>query len=130
MTPYEYERLMAEAIPTGRFGHPAVDSQARKESAPTSTLEQQAARRALLDEAQHGWRLPDERSKQNRERTAERKRAARPCASSPTRPTPEPLNHHMPREAPLCAGTSRLFYDRASVRHTVTFRSLSISGGP
>ncbi|CAM5234169.1 hypothetical protein [Streptomyces griseomycini] len=76
MTPYE--RLMAEAIPTGRFGRSDVDSQARKTPAATSTPEQQAARRAVLEEAQHGWRLPDERSQRNRERTAERKRAARP----------------------------------------------------
>lgn len=76
MTPYE--RLMAEAIPTGRFGDPADGSQARKEPTTTSTPEQQAARRALLDNAQHGWRLPDERSQKNRERSRERKRAARP----------------------------------------------------
>ncbi|QOV40234.1 hypothetical protein IM697_18610 [Streptomyces ferrugineus] len=76
MTPYE--RLMAEAIPTGRFGRPAVDDPARTATSSTDTPEQQAARRAVLDEAQHGWRLPDERSQRNRERTAERKRAARP----------------------------------------------------
>ncbi|MFD5856133.1 hypothetical protein [Streptomyces chartreusis] len=77
MTPYEYERLMAEAIPNGRFGRPAVDEPARTASS-TDTPEQQAARRAVLSEAQHGWRLPDQRSQRNRERAAERKRAARP----------------------------------------------------
>lgn len=75
MTPYE--RLMAEAIPTGRFGRPA-DEPSHATSAATSTPEQQTARRAALDEAQHGWRLPDKRSRRNRERAAERKRAARP----------------------------------------------------
>ncbi|MEV8344502.1 hypothetical protein [Streptomyces niveus] len=76
MTPYE--RLMAEAIPTGRFGRPAADAPARTAPAPTSTPKQQAARRAALTEAQHRWRLPDKRSQRNRERSAERKRAARP----------------------------------------------------
>ncbi|GAA2439178.1 hypothetical protein [Streptomyces glaucus] len=76
MTPYE--RLMAEAIPTGKFGGPDVDSQARKTSAATSTPEQQAARRAALEEAQRGWHLPDKDSERKRERSRERKRAARP----------------------------------------------------
>ncbi|MFE6639517.1 hypothetical protein ACFVFT_38615 [Streptomyces tendae] len=71
-----YERLMAEAIPTGRFGRPTAAPASTP--AAKSTPEQQAARRALLDEAQRGWRLPDERSQKNRERLAERKRAARP----------------------------------------------------
>ncbi|MCG8971842.1 hypothetical protein [Streptomyces sp. CL12-4] len=73
-----YERLMAEAIPTGRFGRPAVDSPTRTAPPAPSTPEQQAARLAALAEAQHGWHLPDERSQRNRERTAERKRAGRP----------------------------------------------------
>ncbi|MEU9354948.1 hypothetical protein AB0D65_29135 [Streptomyces griseoloalbus] len=76
MTPYE--RLMAEAIPTGRFGRPAADAPPISTPAAKSTPEQQAARRAVLDEAQHGWRLPDERSQRNRERLAARKRASRP----------------------------------------------------
>lgn len=76
MTPYE--RLMAEQWPTGRFGRPAADEPSRTTSAATSTPEQQVARRAALDEAQHGWRLPDKRSQRNRERTAERKRVACP----------------------------------------------------
>lgn len=76
MTPYE--RLMTEQWPTGRFGRPAADEPSRTTSAATSTPKQQAARRAALDEAQQGWRLPDERSRRNRERTAERKRATRP----------------------------------------------------
>ncbi|MER6616368.1 hypothetical protein [Streptomyces xantholiticus] len=76
MTPYE--RLMAEQWPTGTFGRPAVDDPTRTAPTATSTPEQQAARRAALAEAQHGWRLPDQRSQRNRERTAERKCAARP----------------------------------------------------
>lgn len=74
-----YERLMAEAIPTGRFGDPDPDrGQARTTPAAPSTPQQQAARRAALDQAQHGWRLPDEASERKRERSRDRKRAARP----------------------------------------------------
>lgn len=72
-----YERLMDEAIPTGRFGRPD-DSRARKAPAAPSTPEQQAARRAVLLQAQHGWHLPDETSERKRERSRDRKRAARP----------------------------------------------------
>ncbi|MER7952012.1 hypothetical protein ABTY59_31940 [Streptomyces sp. NPDC096079] len=75
MTPYE--RLMAEGIPTGTFGGPRTESEVRPPAA-ASTASQQAARRAALEEAQHGWRLPDERSERNRERVREAKRAARP----------------------------------------------------
>ncbi|MEU6462184.1 hypothetical protein [Streptomyces sp. NPDC046976] len=70
MTPYE--RLMAEAIPTGRFGAPDVVSPARDASAAASTPAQQAARRALLEQEQHGWRLPDMTSQRKRARSLER----------------------------------------------------------
>lgn len=65
-----YERLMAEAIPTGRFGRPD-GSRAAMTPAATSTSEQQAARRAALEEAQHGWRLPDPDSERKRQRSAQ-----------------------------------------------------------
>jgi hypothetical protein len=68
MTPYE--RLMAEAVPTGRFGDPV--SEARKEQALMTTQEQQAARRAAMAEAQSGWRLPDAASQRKRQRSAEK----------------------------------------------------------
>lgn len=74
MTPYE--RLMAEGIPTGTFGRPEPAVPERPAPA-VSTPAQQAARRAALAEAQHGWRLPGERSERNRERTREARRAAR-----------------------------------------------------
>ncbi|WP_328491216.1 hypothetical protein [Streptomyces zaomyceticus] len=74
MTPYE--RLMSEGVPTGTFGGPRTESELRAAPA-ASTASQQAARRAALEQAQHGWRLPDERSERNRERTREAQRAAR-----------------------------------------------------
>jgi hypothetical protein len=65
MTPYE--RLMAEAIPTGRFGDPV--SEARPPQSLMTTQEQQAARRAALTDA--GWRLPDAASQRKRQRSAQ-----------------------------------------------------------
>ncbi|MFK0279456.1 hypothetical protein ACIQVL_03145 [Streptomyces sp. NPDC090499] len=67
MTPYE--RLMAEAIPTGRFGDPV--SEARPQQPLMTTEEQQAARRAALLAAQSGWRLPDPASQRKRQRSAQ-----------------------------------------------------------
>jgi hypothetical protein len=64
MTPYEH--LMAEAIPTGRFGDPV----ARPQQPLMTTGEQQAARRAALSEAQSDWRLPDAASQRKRQRSA------------------------------------------------------------
>ncbi|MFF8696302.1 hypothetical protein ACF08W_29225 [Streptomyces sp. NPDC015144] len=66
MTPYE--RLMAEAIPTGRFGDP-VD-EARPQRPLMTRQDQQAARRAALVEAQSDWRLPDTASQRKRARSA------------------------------------------------------------
>jgi hypothetical protein len=67
MTPYE--RLMAEAIPTGRFGDSV--SEARPQQSLMTTQEQQAARRAALTDAQAGWRLPDAASQRKRQRSAQ-----------------------------------------------------------
>lgn len=47
MTPYE--RLMAEAIPTGTFGHARPAKRRRTESAPRWTPEEQAAHLAALE---------------------------------------------------------------------------------
>lgn len=60
-----YERLMAEAIPTGRFGDPA-----RPQQPLMTTEEQQAARLTALLEAQADWRLPDAASQRKRQRSA------------------------------------------------------------
>ncbi|MFI5990335.1 hypothetical protein ACIBAC_00575 [Streptomyces sp. NPDC051362] len=65
-----YERLMAEGVPTGRFGDPVSDRPGR--DALMTVQEQQAARRAALVGAQSDWRLPDETSRRKRERSAEK----------------------------------------------------------
>ncbi|BCM70904.1 hypothetical protein L0F81_25035 [Streptomyces tricolor] len=49
MTPYE--RLMAEAIPTGTFGHVRPARGSSTEPAPAWTPEEQAAHRAELEAA-------------------------------------------------------------------------------
>jgi hypothetical protein len=46
MTPYE--RLMAEAVPTGTFGRARPTTQQRADTAPAWTAEEQAAHRAEL----------------------------------------------------------------------------------
>ncbi|MEU5959339.1 hypothetical protein [Streptomyces sp. NPDC047525] len=74
MTPYE--RLMAEAVPTGRFGDPAPNSPAQRELA-TSVAQEQVARRAALADTQRDWLLPDERSVRDRERNHTRPRHLR-----------------------------------------------------
>lgn len=63
MTPYE--RLMAEAIPTGTFGHalPPADPHTR----PWTALEQ-AEHRAVLDEALDGWQDTSGRATRDRDR--------------------------------------------------------------
>lgn len=62
MTPYE--RLMAEAIPTGTFGHalPPTDGQR-----PWTALEQ-AEHRRVLDEALNGWHDPSDTATRDRQR--------------------------------------------------------------
>jgi hypothetical protein len=49
MTPYE--RLMAEAVPTGTFGRARPTTTRRAEPAPAWTPEEQAAHRAELEAA-------------------------------------------------------------------------------
>ncbi|MFI6032999.1 hypothetical protein ACIBBD_02215 [Streptomyces sp. NPDC051315] len=49
MTPYE--RLMAEAIPTGTFGRARASTLRNAETAPAWTPEEQAAHRAELEAA-------------------------------------------------------------------------------
>ncbi|WP_409469107.1 hypothetical protein [Streptomyces sp. HC307] len=44
-----YERLMAEAIPTGTFGHARPARRRNAEPAPAWTPEEQAAHRAALE---------------------------------------------------------------------------------
>ncbi|MFJ8538128.1 hypothetical protein [Streptomyces sp. NPDC093591] len=60
-----YERLMAEAIPTGTFGHaqPPSDPHSR----PWTALEQ-AEHRRTLDEALNGWQDPSDTATRDRQR--------------------------------------------------------------
>ena len=60
-----YERLMAEAIPTGHFGYPPPPSDPHKR--PWTALEQ-AEHRQTLDEALNGWTDPSERATRDRHR--------------------------------------------------------------
>ena len=57
-----YERLMAEAVPTGTFGHARPARQQQTESAPRWTPEEQARHRAELDAALSSRRRPQEGS--------------------------------------------------------------------
>lgn len=70
MTPLE--RLLAEAIPTGTFGHARPPAPVRREVG-SWTPEEQAAHRAELDAALDGWQSDDEHDE--RKRTYSRKRA-------------------------------------------------------
>jgi hypothetical protein len=62
MTPYE--RLMAEAIPTGTFGH----NQPCKPHTEPWTAEEQAAHLRTLNAALDGWQDHSDRAEQDRNR--------------------------------------------------------------
>lgn len=59
-----YERLMAEAIPTGTFGHAQPPRQGPR---PWTALEQ-AEHRRTLDEALNNWHDPSETATRDRHR--------------------------------------------------------------
>jgi len=63
-----YERLMAEALPTGTFGHAVPPASGPR---PWTALEQ-AEHRRVLDEALNGWTDTSE------EATRDRRRPRRP----------------------------------------------------
>jgi hypothetical protein len=63
MTPYE--RLMAEAIPTGRFGYPPPPT--NPHTRPWTALEQ-AEHRRVLNEALNGWHDPSDTATRDRQR--------------------------------------------------------------
>lgn len=60
-----YEHLMAEAIPTGTFGHAQPPGDPHKR--PWTALEQ-AEHRRTLDEALNGWHDPSETATRDRHR--------------------------------------------------------------
>ncbi|SDM47238.1 hypothetical protein SAMN04487981_101633 [Streptomyces sp. cf386] len=58
-----YERLMAEAIPTGKFGYPPPPSDPHKRP---WTPHEQAEHRRIADEAVADWHDPSDRAEQKR----------------------------------------------------------------
>lgn len=69
MTPYE--KLMAEAVPTGTFGRARPPKRQRAEPAPRWTPAEQARHRAELDAALDGFELDDEYANRKRDRYRE-----------------------------------------------------------
>ncbi|MET9150008.1 hypothetical protein ABZX82_01815 [Streptomyces griseoflavus] len=89
MTPYE--RLMAEAVPTGTFGHARPTRRQHAEPAPAWTPAQQARHRAELEAALDGFELDDDYASHKRDRYREKRAHLRLITSaSPT--------HHRPQE--------------------------------
>jgi hypothetical protein len=84
MTPYE--RLMAEAIPTGTFGRARPTAVRNAEPAPAWTPEEQARHRAELDAALNGFELRDEYAEHKRDRYREKRTHLR-LVTSPNRTT-------------------------------------------
>jgi len=68
-----YERLMAEAVPTGSFGRARPPKRQRAESAPRWTPEEQAAHLATLNAALDGFELDDEYASNKRDRYREQR---------------------------------------------------------
>ena len=71
MTPYE--RLMAEAVPTGSFGHARPATRRTAEAAPAWTPEEHARHRTELLAALDGFELHDEQAERKRDRYREQR---------------------------------------------------------
>lgn len=71
MTPYE--RLMAEAVPTGTFGHARPPKRQHTEPAPAWSPAEQARHRAELDAALDGFELDDDYANRKRDRYREQR---------------------------------------------------------
>jgi hypothetical protein len=87
MTPYE--RLMAEALPTGTFGHARPATRRNAQPSPAWTPEQQAAHRAELDAALDGFELDDEYANHKRDRYREQRAHLRLITNPPARQQPD-----------------------------------------
>ncbi|MET8696847.1 hypothetical protein ABZV65_30405 [Streptomyces bauhiniae] len=89
MTPYD--RLMAEAIPTGRFGHPAPQAPpaapARPEP-PRWSEQEQARNLAALEAGAAGWQHNDPTSTRKRKYSAARAKAKAKAARPALRLVP------------------------------------------
>jgi len=83
-----FERLMAEAVPTGTFGRARTARRQSAEPAPRWTPEEQARHRADLDAALDGFELGDEYASHKRDRYREKRAHLRLVATpSPDRCT-------------------------------------------
>lgn len=78
-----YERLLAEAIPTGTFGHARPAQRRASEPAPKWTPKEQAAHVAALDAALDGFELDDEYAEHKRDRYREQRAHLRLVAVPP-----------------------------------------------
>ena len=65
MTPYE--RLMAEAIPTGTFGDGHPDKHPKPHTEPW-TVQEQAQHLRTLNAALEGWKDPSDQAERDRDR--------------------------------------------------------------
>jgi hypothetical protein len=74
MTPLE--RLLAEELPTGTFGHARPPAPDRRLARPW-TPEEQAEHRAVLEEALDGWQSDDEHDQRKRAYSRDRAREHR-----------------------------------------------------
>jgi hypothetical protein len=81
-----YERLMAEAVPTGSFGRARPPKRQCTEPAPRWTPAEQAAHRATLDAALDGFELVDDYASNKRDRYREQRTHLRLVAPAPTPP--------------------------------------------
>lgn len=78
-----YEKLMAEAIPTGTFGRARPARRQETAPAPAWTPEEQAAHRAELDAALDGFELDDDYASNKRDRYREQRAHLRLVAANP-----------------------------------------------
>lgn len=83
-----YERLMAEAVPTGSFGRAQPSRRQPVESASAWTPEEQVAHLATLNAALAGFELDDEYASNKRDRYREQRVHLRLVTT--TGPTPPP----------------------------------------
>ncbi len=85
-----YERLMAEAVPTGTFGRARPAAPRTAETATAWTPTQQARHLAELEAALDGFELDDEYASHKRDRYREKRAHLRLITSaSPTRHRPQ-----------------------------------------
>ncbi|MFD5910282.1 hypothetical protein ACFWHL_16345 [Streptomyces massasporeus] len=90
-----YERLMAEAMPTGTFGRARLTQPRQSEPSPAWTPQEQARHRAELLAALDGFELHDEQAERKRDRYREQRTHLRLI---PTPGNPNSHTTHRPQE--------------------------------